>query len=71
MAELIFLIVIIAFVCKKAGVALDLSNQVEVLDKNKNPWEGVAYQETKQATRVQSARTQIQQQTAQAVQNTT
>ena len=68
MAELIFLIVIIAFVCKKAGVALDLSNQVEVLDKNKNPWEGVAYQETKQATRVQSARTQIQQQTAQAVQ---
>lgn len=68
MAELIFLIVIIAFVCKKAGVALDLSNQVEVLDKNKNPWEGVVYQETKQATRVQSARTQIQQQTAQAVQ---
>lgn len=68
MFELIFLIVIIAYVCKKAGVALEASKQVEVLDKNKENWGAGTYQAPRQATRVQSARAQVQQQTAQAVQ---
>lgn len=63
MFELIFLIVIIAFVCKKAGAAWDAANQVEVL--NKNPWEDVTYQAPKQATRMNSPRTQVNQQNAQ------
>lgn len=68
MFELIFFIVIIAYICKKAGVALDAANQVEVLDKNQKNWGQGTYQASKQATRVQSARAQLQQQTAQAVQ---
>lgn len=68
MFELIFLIVIIAYVCKKAGVALEASKQVEVLDKNKENWGAGTYQAPRQATRVQSARAQVQQQTAQALQ---
>lgn len=68
MFELIFLIVIIAYVCKKAGVALDASKQVEVLDKNKENWGAGTYQAPRQATRVQSARAQVQQQTRQEIQ---
>lgn len=68
MFELIFLIVIIAYVCKKAGVALEASKQVEVLDKNKENWGAGTYQAPRQATRVQSARAQVQQQTRQEIQ---
>lgn len=64
MVELIFIIAIIAYVVKAAKKA----DENQKRQANKNPWEGVAYQAPKQATRVQSARAQVQQQTAQAVQ---
>ena len=66
--ELIFLIAIIIFVCKKAGVALDLSNQVEVLDKNKGNWGAETYQAPRQATRQDSAKAQVEQSIAKAKQ---
>ena len=68
MVELIFLIAIIAFVCKRAGVALDLSNQVEVLDKNKENWGAGTYQAPRQATRQDSAKAQVEQSIAKAKQ---
>ena len=64
MFELIFFIVIIAYIVKAAKKTEE--NQKRQANANKNPWEGV-YQAPKQATRVQSARAQVQQQTAQAV----
>ena len=66
MVELIFVIAIIAYIVKAAKKAEE--NQKSQTNANKNPWEGVAYQAPKQATRIQSARAQVQQQTAQAVQ---
>lgn len=68
MVELIFIIAIIAFICKKAGVAIEESNKVERLDKRNKNWGAGTYQAPKQATRIQSARAQVQQQTAQAIQ---
>ena len=68
MFELIFLIVIIAYVCKKAGVALDASKQVEVLDKNKENWGAGTYQAPRQATRQNSPKTQVEQSLAKAKQ---
>ena len=65
MFELIFFIVIIAYIVKTAKKADE--NQKRQQNVNKNPWEGT-YQAPRQATRIQSARAQVQQQTAQAVQ---
>ena len=65
MFELIFFIVIIAYIVKAAKKADE--NQKRQQNVNKNPWEGT-YQAPRQATRIQSARAQVQQQTAQAVQ---
>ena len=66
MVELIFIIAIIAYVVKATKKADE--NQKRQAKANKNPWDGVVYQAPKQATRIQSARAQVQQQTAQAVQ---
>lgn len=63
MAELIFIIAIIAYIVKAAKKSEE--NQKRQANANKNPWEGVAYQGTKQATRQTSPRTQVQQQNAQ------
>ena len=56
MVELIFIIAIIAYIVKAAKKADE--NQKRQANANKNPWEGVAYQAPKKATRVQSARAQ-------------
>ena len=65
MVELIFVIAIIAYIVKAAQKADE--NQKRQANANKNPWEGT-YQAPKQATRIQSAREQVKQQTTQAVQ---
>lgn len=65
MVELIFVIAIIAYIVKAAQKAEE--NQKRQTNADKNSWEGT-YQAPKQATRIQSARAQVQQQTAQAVQ---
>lgn len=60
--ELIIIIVIIAYIIKAAQKAEE--NQKRYNNTNKNPWEGV-YQAPRQATRVDSPRTQVNQQNAQ------
>ncbi len=67
MVELIFIIAIIAYIVKGAKKAEENQRRYEKANANNNPWEG-AYKPPKQATRVQTARAQVQQQTAQAVQ---
>lgn len=61
--ELIIFIIIIFYIIKKAS-----ENEKRQDNAKKNPWDGVAYQAPKQATRVNSARVQVQQQTKEAVQ---
>lgn len=63
MGELIFIIVIIAYIIKAASKAEE--NQKRQSNANKNPWDGVVYQAPKQATRQTSPRTQVQQQNTQ------
>lgn len=65
MFELIFIIAIIAYVIKAAKKSEE--NQRRYTNANKNPWEGT-YQAPKQATRVNSAKVQVQQQTKEAIQ---
>lgn len=66
MVELIIVIAIIAYVCKKAGIALNESSKVEVLDKRKENWGAGTYQAPKQATRQTSPRVQVQENIAKA-----
>lgn len=64
MVELIFVIAIIAYVVKAAKKADE--DQKRQAKANKNPWDGVAYQAPRQATRKDSARVQVQQNIAKA-----
>ena len=64
--ELIIFIVIISYIVKAVKKANE--NEKHQAYTNKNPWEGVAYQAPKQATRVDSPKVQVQQQTKEAVQ---
>ncbi|MBQ8518299.1 MAG: hypothetical protein IJ455_01680 [Agathobacter sp.] len=66
--ELIILIVIISYIVKAVKKANENETRYNNANKNSNPWEGVAYQAPKQATRINSARVQVQQQTKEAVQ---
>lgn len=59
--ELIIFIIIIAYIVKAAKKSNE--NEARQNNANRNPWDGVAYQAPKQATRVNSARVQVQQQT--------
>lgn len=64
--ELIIFIVVISYIVK--AIKKSSENEVRQNNANKNPWDGVAYQAPKQATRVNSAKVQVQQQTKEAVQ---
>ena len=64
--ELIIFIVIISYIVKAVKKANE--NEKHQAYTNKNPWEGVAYQAPKQATRVASPKVQVQRQTKEAVQ---
>lgn len=65
MFELIFIIAIIAYIVKAAQKADE--NQKRYNNAKKNPWEST-YQAPRQATRVDSPRVQMQQQTRQEIQ---
>lgn len=65
MFELIFFIVIIAYIVKAAKKADE--NQKRQAEANKNPWEGT-YQAPRQATRQNSPKTQVEQSIAKAKQ---
>lgn len=66
MVELIFFIAIIAYIIKAAKQTDE--NQKRQANANKNPWEGVVYQASKPATRTESAKVQLQQQTKEEIQ---
>lgn len=65
MFELIFIIAIIAYIVKAAQKADE--NQKRYNNAKKNPWEST-YQAPRQATRVDSPKAQMQQQTRQEIQ---